>query len=214
MPGLALVGVGAGLSIASLSATAMAAVPGSRAGMAAGAVNTFRQLGYAFGIAVLGEVFRGGLQHAAGRDLAGALSGGQAGAVIARSPGLAHLVHRAFADSLDLTFVVAAGFGLVAAVIVLAFVRPRSALPRRPPHAGLPGQAPSSDRSRGLPASPAGQKTIPARRFTSSTLSVPVLKMTSSAPMSANDEIASVTIAGEVQTAAATMLANSSPAAL
>jgi EmrB/QacA subfamily drug resistance transporter len=127
MPGLALVGVGAGLSIASLSATAMAAVPGARAGMAAGAVSTFRQLGYAFGIAALGEVFRGGLQHAAGRDLAGALSGGQAGAVMARSPGLAHLVHRAFAGSLDLTFVVAAGFGLAAALIVLAFVRPGSA---------------------------------------------------------------------------------------
>lgn len=127
MPGLALVGVGAGLSIASLSATAMAAVPGARAGMAAGAVNTFRQLGYAFGIAVLGEVFRGGLQHVAGRDLGGVLSGGQADAAMARSPGLAHLVHRAFADGLDLTFVVAAVFGLVGALIVFAFVRPRSA---------------------------------------------------------------------------------------
>ena len=54
MPGLFLVGIGAGLAMAPLSATAMGVVPHSRAGMAAGAVSTFRQLGYAFGIAVLG----------------------------------------------------------------------------------------------------------------------------------------------------------------
>jgi len=124
MPGLALVGVGAGLAMAPLSATAMAAVPGSRAGMAGGAVSTFRQLGYAFGIAVLGEVFRGGLSRVAGPSLAGVLGGGEAGAVMARSPGLAPLVHRAFATGLDLTFVVAAGLGVVAGVVVLVFVRP------------------------------------------------------------------------------------------
>jgi EmrB/QacA subfamily drug resistance transporter len=123
VPGLALVGVGAGLSIAPLSATAMAAVPRARAGMAAGAVSTFRQLGYAFGIAVLGQVFRGGLQHTAGHDLAGALSGGQAATVMARSPELEHLVHKAFAYSLDLTLVVAAGIGLAASIIVLTLVK-------------------------------------------------------------------------------------------
>ncbi len=129
VPGLILVGLGAGLVLAPLSATAMSAVPAPRAGMAAGAVNTFRQLGYAFGIAVLGEVFRGGLQHVAGQGLAGPLSGGDAAAVIARGSGVADLVHRAFADSLDLTFVVAAGLGLVAGIAVLLFVRPRSPAP-------------------------------------------------------------------------------------
>jgi hypothetical protein len=69
IPGLVLVGIGAGLAMASLTSTAMAAVPGPRAGMAGGALNAFRQLGYAFGIAVLGEVFRSGLTHAAGPDL-------------------------------------------------------------------------------------------------------------------------------------------------
>jgi len=127
MPGLALVGIGAGLAMAPLSATAMAAVPGSRAGMAGGAVSTFRQLGYAFGIAVLGEVFRGGLTRAAGPGLADALGGGAARAVMARSGGLAHLARQAFADGLDQTFLVAAGFGVVGAVLVFAFVRPRPA---------------------------------------------------------------------------------------
>ena len=127
VPGLFLVGLGAGLVLAPLSAAAMAAVPGPRAGMAAGAVNTFRQLGYAFGIAVLGEVFRGGLAHHAGQSLVGPLSGGQAGAVIARGHDPATLVHHAFAFGLDTTFVVAAGFGVVAAIAVFAFVRPRPA---------------------------------------------------------------------------------------
>lgn len=125
LPGLFLVGLGAGLVLAPLSAAAMAAVPGPRAGMAAGAVNTCRQLGYAFGIAVLGEVFRGGLEHTAGQGLLGPLSGGQAGAVIARGSDMAQLVHRAYAYALDLTFVVAAGFGLVGGIAVFVFVRPR-----------------------------------------------------------------------------------------
>ena len=127
MPGLALVGIGAGLAMAPLSASAMAAVPVTRAGMAGGAISTFRQLGYAFGIAVLGEVFRGGLTRVAGAPLSGALSGGEAGTVMARSPALAPLVHRAFATGLDETFLVAAGLGLVAGVVVLTFVKPPAA---------------------------------------------------------------------------------------
>ena len=125
IPGLALVGIGAGLAMAPLSATAMAAVPHSWAGMAGGAVSTFRQLGYAFGIAVLGEVFRGELTRVAGSGLAGPLGGGEAGLVMARSGSLAHLVRQSFANGLDVMFVVAAGFGLLGAVLVFALVRPR-----------------------------------------------------------------------------------------
>ena len=146
LPGLALVGIGAGLSLAPLSATAMAAVPHSRAGMAGGAVSTFRQLGYAFGIAVLGQVFRAGLSHAAGPSLAGALSGGQAGAVIARSPGLAPLVHRAFADGLDLTFVVAAVVGAVASVLVFALVRPQQPAGDSAPPAAVSAETEAASR--------------------------------------------------------------------
>jgi EmrB/QacA subfamily drug resistance transporter len=125
IPGLVLVGIGAGLALASLNSTAMAAVPWQRAGMAGGALNAFRQLGYAFGIAVLGEVFRSGLTHAAGPPLSATLSGGQAQAVLARTPALTPVVHRAFADGLDLAYAVAAGFGLLAAVAVFILARPR-----------------------------------------------------------------------------------------
>lgn len=135
IPGLVLVGIGAGLAMASLTSTAMAAVPWQQAGMAGGALSAFRQLGYAFGIAVLGEVFDDGLGHAAGSGLSGALSGGQAQAVLARTPALAPVVHRAFADGLDLAYAVAAALGVIAAVAVFALARPR------PQAAGVPAAA-------------------------------------------------------------------------
>jgi EmrB/QacA subfamily drug resistance transporter len=146
IPGLVLVGVGAGLAMASLTSTAMSAVPWQQAGMAGGALSAFRQLGYAFGIAVLGEVFRSGLSHGAGSGLSAALSGGQAQALLARTPVLAPTVHRAFADGLDLAYVVAAGFGLVAAVAVFVLVRPKSQAPAQPSHqaAAEPEPAPAS----------------------------------------------------------------------
>ncbi|MGH3170427.1 MAG: MFS transporter [Trebonia sp.] len=147
IPGLVLVGGGAGLAMAPLSATAMAAVPGERAGMAAGALSTFRQIGYAFGIAVLGEVFRAGLAHSAGAGLAGPLSGGAARSVMARSGGLAHLVRAAFAHGLDDTFFVAAGLGLVGGVLVLALVR-------RPAPAAATTIASAADQDVTAPARP------------------------------------------------------------
>jgi EmrB/QacA subfamily drug resistance transporter len=140
IPGLVLVGIGAGLAMASLTSTAMAAVPWQRAGMAGGALSAFRQLGYAFGIAVLGEVFRGGLTGAAGAGLSATLSGGQAQAVLARTPALSPVVHRAFADGLDLAYVVAAGLGLLAAAAVFILARPR------PPAAAAPAaEAPAAE---------------------------------------------------------------------
>jgi EmrB/QacA subfamily drug resistance transporter len=126
IPGLVLIGVGAGLAMASLTSTALAAVPGERAGMAGGALSAFRQLGYAFGIAVLGEVFRAGLTRSAGTRLSATLSGGQAQAVIARAPGLSPVVHRAFASGLDFAALVAAGLGAVAAILVFVLARPRA----------------------------------------------------------------------------------------
>jgi EmrB/QacA subfamily drug resistance transporter len=147
IPGLVLVGVGAGLAMASLTSTAMSAVPWQQAGMAGGALSAFRQLGYAFGIAVLGEVFDSGLSHGlshgAGAGLSAALSGGQAQAVLAHTPALAPAVHRAFADGLDLAYVVAAGLGFIAAGAVFTLVRPR--LRERAAAAGTPVTAAESE---------------------------------------------------------------------
>ncbi|MGH3408741.1 MAG: MFS transporter, partial [Streptosporangiaceae bacterium] len=57
LPGLIVAGIGVGLAIPPLVSSAMAAVPPRSAGMAAGAVNTARQLGFTFGVAVVGGVF-------------------------------------------------------------------------------------------------------------------------------------------------------------
>lgn len=149
LPGLFLVGVGAGLVLGPLSAAAMAAVPGPRAGMAAGAVNTFRQLGFALGIAVLGDVFHGRLEHTAGSALVGPLTSGQAGSVIARGTRMSQLVHHAYASALDVIFVVAGCFGVVGGIAVFLFVRPGGAAPAPAPApaaarpmADTPGQTP------------------------------------------------------------------------
>jgi EmrB/QacA subfamily drug resistance transporter len=154
IPGLVLVGVGAGLAMASLTSTAMAAVPWQRAGMAGGALSAFRQLGYAFGIAVLGEVFRAGLTRTSGAGLSAALSGGQAQAVLARTPALSPVVHRAFANGLDLAYVVAAGLGLLGAVLVFTLARPR-------PQAAAGAEAGSASMAAGS-ASAAAAEPAPA----------------------------------------------------
>ena len=141
IPGLVVVGIGAGLAMAPLSSTAMALVPWQRAGMAGGALSAFRQLGFALGIAVLGELFRSGLQHTAGPNLAGALSGGQARSVLAVNPALGPVVHRAFADGLDLAYVVAAAFAVLAGILVFALVR------TPPAHEAATAPAPHAEES-------------------------------------------------------------------
>ncbi|CAM5323442.1 MFS transporter OS=Streptomyces rimosus subsp. rimosus (strain ATCC / DSM 40260 / JCM 4667 /NRRL 2234) OX=1265868 GN=SRIM_021665 PE=4 SV=1 [Streptomyces rimosus subsp. rimosus] len=47
-----------------LVSAALGTAPPQRAGMVSGAVNTFRQLGFALGIAILGTVFTQGMQSA------------------------------------------------------------------------------------------------------------------------------------------------------
>ncbi len=60
LPGLLLVGVGIGLSNPAVTYAALGVVPATRSGMASGTNNTFRQVGLAIGIAVLGRCSRPG----------------------------------------------------------------------------------------------------------------------------------------------------------
>lgn len=68
LPGLAVAGLGVGVTGQALPGAMMATVPPQRAGMGSGALNTFRQLGFALGVAVLGTVVRGGTSFADGLD--------------------------------------------------------------------------------------------------------------------------------------------------
>ena len=58
---LAAVGLGGGLSLTPMTATAMAAVQSDRAGMASAVHNSMRQVGQALGVAVLGSLVYSGL---------------------------------------------------------------------------------------------------------------------------------------------------------
>ncbi|MBT2409468.1 MFS transporter [Streptomyces sp. ISL-12] len=118
VPGLLLVGVGTGLVSPGIAGAALAAVPPERAGMAGGAVNTFRQLGYALGIAVFGTVLAARMTDTLPSDAAHALAGGGADALRAAFPD--HALRAAFASGLNAAAVTAGAVAAVAGVLVLA----------------------------------------------------------------------------------------------
>ncbi|MER7968464.1 MFS transporter [Streptomyces sp. NPDC096080] len=137
VPGLVLVGVGTGLVTPGIAGAALASVEPQRAGMAGGAVNTFRQLGYALGIAGYGTVVTHRMGEELPREAAHALAGGGAGALRGAFPEEA--LRAAFASGLDTAAVVAGVTATVAGVLVIALVRPsakaagRGAGPAREP---------------------------------------------------------------------------------
>jgi len=100
LPGLLTTGIGVGFATPPMMATALAAVPRERAGMASGAINTARQLGFALGIALLGTVFQTSLRHHPGPD-----------------------TRHGYAAALDSVYTVAGGAGLLAAALVALLVR-------------------------------------------------------------------------------------------
>ncbi|MQY25339.1 DHA2 family efflux MFS transporter permease subunit [Nocardia aurantia] len=103
--GFTMIGVGVGVMAPSLVSVGMAAVPPQQSGIAAGAVNTTRQLGLALGVAVLGTVFRGSAGSARRIPLSQFVSG------------------------LDAAVAVASGVGVVAAVLVFALFHRRARTP-------------------------------------------------------------------------------------
>ncbi len=121
VPGLLLVGVGTGLVSPGIGGAALAAVPPERHGMAGGAVNTFRQLGYALGIAVYGTVLTSRMQDTLPHDAAHALAGGGAGAL--RGAFGEDALRSAFADGLGSVAVAAGATAVVAGVLVIGLVR-------------------------------------------------------------------------------------------
>ncbi|MEV1007800.1 MFS transporter [Streptomyces sp. NPDC049881] len=138
LPGLIVTGLGVGVAIPVLVAAALAAAPPERAGMASGAVNTFRQLGFALGVAVLGTIFSGRVRDVlTGAGLspsaANAISGG---APFGSDPGL---VQEAYASALERVYLTA-GFAALAAAVLVAAVARRPA--RTPATAPAPSPAP------------------------------------------------------------------------
>ncbi|WJV45235.1 MFS transporter [Streptomyces flavofungini] len=127
VPGLTLAGIGTGLVSPGLAGAALAAVPQRNAGMAGGAVNTFRQLGYALGVAVFGTVLTSRMGDAIGQDAAHTAAGGGASALTGRVA--AHDVREAFAAGLNGASLTAGAVGVAAGLAVLLMVRTKPGRP-------------------------------------------------------------------------------------
>ena len=141
IPGLVLAGVGAGMVNPPLASTAVGVVEPQRAGMASGINSTFRQVGIATGIALLGTLFSTRLTSAVGNLVAGtrlsghgaqiasALRSGQAGRLFHSAHGraevalLQHVARAGFTTALDLILLVAAVLSLVAGVASFVLIR-------------------------------------------------------------------------------------------
>ena len=126
VPGLLIAGVGVGMCTPVLTSATMSTVPHQRAGMAGGALNTFRQLGYALGIAILGTVFAHQTSHTATSASTSASTGVTTPTISSlstTSTAAADAARTAVATSLDHVFAAAGGTALAGAVVVLLFVR-------------------------------------------------------------------------------------------
>jgi EmrB/QacA subfamily drug resistance transporter len=141
IPGMIVGGVGIGMVNPPLASTAVGVVAPQRAGMASGINSTFRQVGIATGIALLGTLFSNqvntqvlsrvsavpGLAHM-GPQIATAVQSGEIGPVIGRLPAHARLAvetitKTAFTTGLNLILLVAAIIALVAGVVALTAIR-------------------------------------------------------------------------------------------
>jgi len=161
-----------------LASGAISVVQPQRSGMASGANNTFRQVGIATGIAVLGAVFSSQivahtstalhksatglavLQHG-GSQLRGALSSGEVHAVAQRIPvesarqALLSAYHQGFSTTLNHLMMIGAVVAFVGAASALALVRQRDFV--------IPGSgAPSTDGKRPVGAEAQAGETAPA----------------------------------------------------
>jgi hypothetical protein len=134
-------GLGVGLVNPPLASTAVGVVPPQQAGMASGINSTFRQVGIATGIALLGTLFSNNVSDEVrarvaavpglarqGPQIAAAVQSGQIGNVIGKLPGPARqavgtITRAAFTTGLNGILLVSAIIALVSAVVSLAAIR-------------------------------------------------------------------------------------------
>jgi EmrB/QacA subfamily drug resistance transporter len=169
IPGLVLAGVGSGLVNPALASTAVGVVTHREAGMASGINTTFRQVGVATGIAVLGTLFAtrltrdivtglsGSALASRAHGLATAVSQGQGRTVLGSLPPAAQqaagqAVKVAFVSGLNEILIVAGIGALVAAVVAVILIRGRD-------FAAIRAQAPA-----GGSATAAERAAAPARQ--------------------------------------------------
>ncbi|WP_218053100.1 MFS transporter [Streptomyces rhizosphaericus] len=151
---LALLGLGLGLVVTPMTATAVASVPHRLAGMAAAGNNAFRQVGGALGPAVLGVLLTtrtadtlpghlqaAGVDGATAQRITAAVEAGGLGTVARMDLGAdtgraLGALSAAFLDGLHLCLIVAAALALLAAIVGAVLLRtPRASVPAAPEEA-------------------------------------------------------------------------------
>jgi EmrB/QacA subfamily drug resistance transporter len=142
LPGFIVTGAGIGLVNPALGSTSIGVVAPQRSGMASGINNTFRQVGTATGIAVLGAIFEGAISHklapmlvgtpVAGRahQIAHAVAGGGTQSVLHKVPmgqraQASSAIHVAFTGAMNDILLVGAIVALAGGVLALLLVRGR-----------------------------------------------------------------------------------------
>ncbi|HZS21285.1 MAG TPA: MFS transporter, partial [Pseudonocardiaceae bacterium] len=140
LPGFIVAGSGVGLVNPALASTAIGVVPPQRSGMASGINNTFRQVGTAAGIAVLGAIFESDISRDLAPKLAGtpaaghaaqighAVAAGGSQQVLSATPaGQRHAaalaIHSSFVSALDNILIVGSVIAFAGAVLGLVLVR-------------------------------------------------------------------------------------------
>jgi EmrB/QacA subfamily drug resistance transporter len=170
LPGFILCGIGIGTVNPVLASGSISVVQPQHSGMASGANNTFRQVGIATGIAVLGAVFQTqviahttaalnttangvAVLHRGGSALRGALSAGQVQQVAHQIPlagprdALLTAYHQGFSTTFNHLMIIAAIVAFVGAVAGLVLVRQSDfVIPGSPGAGGGGGQAPSGQK--------------------------------------------------------------------
>jgi EmrB/QacA subfamily drug resistance transporter len=147
VPGLVLGGVGVGMINPPLASTAVGVVPPRQAGMASGINSTFRQVGIATGIALLGTLFASRVQSEVTQRLSSvpqlrgrasgigdALTNGQLSGALAHVPAaqrerVALAARSAFTSGLDHILLVAAVIAVSSGVLSLLLIRGRDFVP-------------------------------------------------------------------------------------
>jgi hypothetical protein len=143
VPGLIISGIGAGLVNPPLASTAVGVVPPRQAGMASGMNSTFRQVGIATGIALLGSLFASKVGSAAADAFAkvpgigphaaqikASLTNGELSKALLSLPPqerrpVAFAARSAFTTGLNYILLVAGLIALVSSVLSWALIRTR-----------------------------------------------------------------------------------------
>ena len=173
LPGFILAGIGLGITSTGLASAALSAVEPAHAGMAAGLVNTLRQVGTATGVAVLGALYASRVTTATLHALAGlpappgavhrlaaAVASGAGTRVAAVAPPAAraavtHAARAGTASGLNDVLLAAAAFAALGAIAGFAFgPDPASQPPPSPAPGELSAQSAPAQHQAQRPARP------------------------------------------------------------